>query len=231
MKQTAAETDEDSKHVLVSTIITKGNFSDIQPIGKGGFGRVYKVTHTVNGKEYALKEMSKARIVYKQNLDQVRYEKELLIKLQHPFLMNMHSSFQDEDNLYFVMDLMTGGDLKYHLMKKQSFTEEQTKFIAASIILGLEAMNKQGIMHKDIKPGNILFDQRGYLKISDFGLAQSTKPGTKQNYSGTPGFRAPEVILHRTHDASVDFYALGLIAYQCALGQKQYESMLKQKLP
>ena len=80
-------------------------------IGKGGFGRVHKGVLGINEKVFALKEMSKARILRKKCIPQVMREKELLTKLNSPFLMNMHYSFADEENLYFVMDLMTGGDL------------------------------------------------------------------------------------------------------------------------
>ena len=141
-------------------------------------------------------------------------EKELLSKLNDPFLMNMHYSFSDVENLYFVMDLMTGGDLSYHYHQQPGcFTEEQTKFFVACVILGLEAMHKKGFMHKDLKPANVLFDAQGYLKIADFGIAESTKPGVQQSFLGTDGYRAPEVVLHSKHDASIDYYALGVIAH------------------
>ena len=103
------------------------------------------------------------------------------------------------------------------------------KVIVACVILGLEAMNKKGFMHKDIKPCNLLFDERGYVKICDFGLAESTKPGVKQGYGGTDKYRAPENLLHKKHEASVDYYALGVLTYVCMLG-KSFPVPSKEKL-
>ena len=101
---------------------------------------------------------------------------------------------------------------------QEQFTEEQTKFIVASIILGLEAMHEKKYMHKDLKPDNVLFDDKGFVRIADFGISEPIMPSdSEQQYIGTPGYRAPEVMLHRPHEASIDYYALGLMAYKCML--------------
>ena len=98
-------------------------------IGKGGFGKVWKVVLKKTGELFALKEMSKAKIIDKKSEKSIKYERDLLVKLKHPFIVNMHFAFQDKENLYLVMDLLTGGDLRYHISKQKKFTEEQTSKI------------------------------------------------------------------------------------------------------
>ena len=95
-------------------------------IGKGGFGKVWKVVFKKTGTFYALKQMSKAKIIDKKSERSIKYERDLLAKIHHPFIVNMHYAFQDGENLYLVMDLLNGGDLRYHLSKNKNFTEEQT---------------------------------------------------------------------------------------------------------
>jgi serine/threonine protein kinase len=93
-------------------------------IGRGGFGKVWKVELRKSKKLYAMKEMAKARIISKRSVNSVMNEKKFLSQLNHPFLVNMHYAFQDRDNLYLVIDLMTGGDMRYHIGKHRRFSEE-----------------------------------------------------------------------------------------------------------
>ena len=85
----------------------------------------------------------------------------MLKRLKHKFIVNMRQAFQDREALYLLMDLMPGGDLRYHICKKHRFNEQQTRFFAACIFLGLEYMHDQKIVHRDIKPENIVFDSNG----------------------------------------------------------------------
>ena len=111
-----------------------------------------------SGLQFALKEMSKQRILAKKSVNSVLNERNLLSKLQSNFIVNMQYAFQDRENLYLVMDLLTGGDMRYHICKHRRFTENQTKFFAANIVQGLEYLHNNSILHRDIKPENLVFD-------------------------------------------------------------------------
>ena len=119
-----------------------------------------------------MKEISKLKIIDKNSEKNIKSERNLLSKMCHPFIITMHYSFQDNENLYLILDLLSGGDLRYHINKKIKFTEEQAKFIIGCTILGLEYCHKNYIIHRDIKPENLLLDENGYIKISDFGIAK-----------------------------------------------------------
>jgi serine/threonine protein kinase len=106
--------------------LSSNSFEFKYVIGKGGFGKVWKVVFKKTGTLYALKQMSKAKIIEKKSERSIKYERDLLAKIHHPFIVNMHFAFQDFENLYLVMDLLNGGDLRYHLSKNKNFTEEQT---------------------------------------------------------------------------------------------------------
>lgn len=106
------------------TAITKNHFMFHYPIGRGGFGKVWRVEAKKTKQYYAMKEMSKARILSKRSVNSVMNERNILTQLKHPFLVNMIYAFQDRENLYLVMDLLTGGDLRYHICRHRRFTEE-----------------------------------------------------------------------------------------------------------
>ena len=121
---------------------------------------------------FAMKEMSKARVLTKKSVNSVMNEKRILCTLSHTFLVNIKFSFQDRDNLYLVMDLLHGGDLRYHIAKRRRFTEVQTKFFICCILLSLEYLHLNGVIHRDIKPENIVVDDNGYLRLTDLGIAR-----------------------------------------------------------
>lgn len=194
----------------------------IDVLGRGGFGKVWKVKKKKNKLLYALKIMSKAKIVQKKSVNSVMNERQLLSNLRHGFLINMVCAFQDRECIYLVMDLLTGGDLRYHIGRHRRFNEEQTKFFAACIITGLEYLHQNGVLHRDIKPENLVFDNRGYLRITDLGIARIWKPENSQDTSGTPGYMAPEVMCRHNHGVAVDYFALGVIIYECMLGKRPY---------
>mmetsp|Transcript_28402 Transcript_28402/g.28074 ORF Transcript_28402/g.28074 Transcript_28402/m.28074 type:complete len:310 (+) Transcript_28402:138-1067(+) len=169
-----------------------------------------------------MKEMNKLRIIRKKSVCSILNERKLLSIIKHPFIVNMQYAFQDKENLYLVMDLMTGGDLRYQISKLRKFSEEQVKFFAACIISGLEYLHLLGIIHRDIKPENLVFDKKGYLRITDFGIARLISSDNSKETSGTPGYMAPEVMSKRNHGIAVDYFALGVIVYELMMGRRPY---------
>ena len=202
--------------------MNRNSFDYLSIIGRGGFGKVWKVCHKQTKKLYAMKEMNKAKIIDKKSDKSVKSERDLLSKLNHPFIINMHFSFQDSDNLYLVMDLLTGGDLRYHICKKRYFTEEQSKFFISCIILGLEYCHYYNIIHRDIKPENLILDSKGYVHITDFGIAKIQVSNNHKETSGTPGYMSPEVLCGQNHTISVDYFALGVMGYEFMMGIRPY---------
>jgi len=108
-----------------------------------------------------MKEMSKIKVVSKKSANSVINERNLLANLKNDFIINMHHAFQNNDNLYLTMDLVTGGDLRLHISRRRYFSEEEVRFMAACLVLALEYLNENNIIHRDIKPENILVDSSG----------------------------------------------------------------------
>ena len=146
-------------------------------------------------------------------------ERELLSCLKHPFIVNMVYAFQDRLNLYLVMDYMPGGDLRFQIGRCDRFPENIAKFFVCCIVLALQYLHGNNIIHRDLKPENLIFDARGYLRLTDLGVARITAPENYRDTSGTPGYMAPEVINRENHSFPVDYFALGVIAYECILGK------------
>ena len=166
--------------------------------------------------------MSKAKIVDKKSIESILGEKRILTELHHPFIVNMIYSFQDLDYLYLVMEILPGGNLRYHLSLQKTFNENQIKFIIGCIMIGLKYIHGQKILHRDIKPENLVFDQNGYLRITDFGIAKHYVVNNKKDTSGTIGYLAPEVLCNVNHNYSIDYYAVGIITYELMYGHRPY---------
>ena len=166
--------------------------------------------------------MSKVKIIDKKSEKSVKYERELLSHLKHPFIVNMNYAFQDFENLYLVMDLLTGGDLRYHICCHKKFDEEQSRFFSSCILLGLEYIHLNNIIHRDIKPENLVLDSNGYVHLTDFGIAKIDNYNNCKETSGTPGYMSPEVMCGQNHNIAVDYFAVGVMTYEFMKGFRPY---------
>ena len=210
--------------------IHRNNFKFLYVIGKGGFGRVWKIQSKKTKNVYALKEMSKLKIIDKKSEKSINSEREFLSKLHHPFIVNMHYAFQDKENLYLVMDMLSGGDLRYHISRYKKFSEEQTRFFISNMIYALKYIHENNFIHRDIKPENLVLDENGYVRITDFGIAKENLPDNSSETSGTPGYMAPEVMKAKNHSFPVDFFAIGVIGYEFMLGKRPYYGKNRQEI-
>lgn len=206
----------------ISRSIVKASFNFHYPIGKGGFGKVWKVDLKRSKAYYALKEMQKMRVISKRSVHSVMNERKILESLNHDFIVNMHFAFQDRENLYLVLDLKNGGDLRYQMAKNKKFNEPQARFFICCLLAGLQYIHNNRIIHRDIKPENLVFDERGYLFITDFGIARIWVPDNSKDTSGTPGYMAPEVMFRQNHGIAVDYFAVGVILYELITGRRPY---------
>lgn len=197
-------------------------FHQMRTLGRGAFGSVNACKKKDTGRLYAMKQIDKKRVQATDSVRSLIAEKEFLSKMDSIFVTSLKYAFMDEERLYLIMDLMTGGDLKYHLNHDGVFEENRARFYSAQILLGIEHIHQKGIIYRDLKLENVLMDDRGHVKISDLGLAVSIADGLVRGYAGTPGYTAPEVVLTQYYDQQVDFFSLGVVIYRSLCGKKPF---------
>lgn len=155
--------------------LTGHSFDSIRVIGRGAFGEVRLVQMKKNKKLYAMKKLDKSKMIEKHQVAHVRSERDVLADnnnyyKDNPWIVRLYYSFQDANYLYLIMEYVPGGDMMTQLIKYDTFTEEQTRFYIAETVLAIDSIHKLYYIHRDIKPDNLLFDKKGHLKVSDFGL-------------------------------------------------------------
>ncbi|KAJ8945268.1 hypothetical protein NQ318_016690 [Aromia moschata] len=194
---------------------------------QGGFGEVYGCRKADTGKMYAMKCLDKKRIKMKQGETLALNERIMLSLVSTgqdcPFIVCMTYAFHTPDKLCFILDLMNGGDLHYHLSQHGVFNESEMKFYAAEVILGLEHMHRRYIVYRDLKPANILLDEHGHVRISDLGLACDFSKKKPHASVGTHGYMAPEVLSKGTaYDSSADWFSFGCMLYKLLKGHSPF---------
>ncbi|XP_076477830.1 G protein-coupled receptor kinase 1 isoform X2 [Bombus vancouverensis nearcticus] len=211
------------KNLELNMQLTMNDFSVHRIIGRGGFGEVYGCRKADTGKMYAMKCLDKKRIKMKQGETLALNERIMLSAVDCPFIVCMTYAFQTPDKLCFILDLMNGGDLHYHLSQHGVFNEREMKFYAAEVILGLEHMHRRYIVYRDLKPANILLDEHGHVRISDLGLACDFSKKKPHASVGTHGYMAPEVLSKGvTYDSSADWFSLGCVLHKLLKGHSPF---------
>lgn len=194
------------------------DFHPIRTVGTGSYGRVILVQHTPTDTPYALKILSKAKVVKKKQVEHALNERKILQAVSFPFIVQMPSSFKDNANLYMVLEYVKGGEIFSHLRRLHKFSESLSQFYASQIVLILEYLHNLGIVYRDLKPENLLIDAHGYIKLTDFGFAKKLKGSRTYTLCGTPEYLAPEVILCKGYTMAVDWWSLGVLIYEMTVG-------------
>ncbi|KAJ6008481.1 Serine/threonine-protein kinase 32B [Penicillium herquei] len=218
------------KPVVCSDAVNLNHFRLLRVVGKGAFGKVRIVERKDTALTFALKYIRKEEVVRSESVRNIIRERRMLEHLNHPFLCNLRYSFQDMEYIYIVVDLMNGGDLRFHISRK-CFTEEAVRFWMAELGCALKYIHSQGIIHRDLKPDNVLLDSEGHVHLADFNVASDFRPGKPlTSKSGTLAYLAPEVYEGGGYFFEVDWWSLGVTFYECIYNKRPFEGRSQETL-
>ncbi|XP_020644866.3 ribosomal protein S6 kinase alpha-3 isoform X1 [Pogona vitticeps] len=229
------QTEEDNiKEIAITCHVKEGHekadpsqFELLKVLGQGSFGKVFLVKK-ISGSDarqlYAMKVLKKATLKVRDRV-RTKMERDILVEVNHPFIVKLHYAFQTEGKLYLILDFLRGGDLFTRLSKEVMFTEEDVKFYLAELALALDHLHSLGIIYRDLKPENILLDEEGHIKLTDFGLSKESIDHEKKAYSfcGTVEYMAPEVVNRRGHTQSADWWSFGVLMFEMLTGTLPFQ--------
>jgi serine/threonine protein kinase len=198
------------------------DFEADKSLGKGAYGKVIQVKSKNSGKLYAMKVVAKKTIENHNMKDQLRNEISIMSKLSHPRIINLETIFEDQKNIYLVMELAEEKHLYARLQEAKKFDEATAAKSAFDVFQAVEYMHNQNppIIHRDIKPENILYSG-GHLKLADFGWS-NLKDKVRTTFCGTPEYLAPEMLLEKGHNEKLDVWTLGVLLYEMLVGKAPF---------
>lgn len=189
----------------------------VSTLGKGTFGCVYLCTNKNNNELYALKTVSRKKIDSHSLHESLNLERETLLSIEHQFIVKLVKTLKDSKRIYFLLEYVQGLSLYDVLRILNLLNTSDCRFYSACLVTILEHLHSNKIVYRDLKPENIMVDEDGYLKLLDFGTAKIVKDRTF-TVIGTPHYMAPEVILGKGYNYSVDLWSLGVMIYEFVCG-------------
>uniref|UniRef100_A0A3B3XT51 Protein kinase domain-containing protein n=1 Tax=Poecilia mexicana TaxID=48701 RepID=A0A3B3XT51_9TELE len=210
------------------------HFQILRAIGKGSFGKVCIVQKRDTEKMYAMKYMNKQQCIERDEVRNVFRELEILQEIEHVFLVNLWYSFQDEEDMFMVVDLLLGGDLRYHLQQNVQFSEDAVRLYLCEMTLALDYLQSQHIIHrcpgiKYINDVVLCFCSSGHAHLTDFNIATIIKDGERATaLAGTKPYMAPEIFQSFVSGGTgyafeVDWWSLGVTAFEVLRGWRPYD--------
>lgn len=216
---------EDVKHIIVDTksnvTYRRGNF-----LGKGGFARCYEFKNTTTGEVFAGKVVSKRILIKPHHKEKVVQEIRIHSSLSHKYVVSMHSYFEDESNMYIVLELCRKRSLMEMHKRRKTLTTPEVRYFMRQIVLACKYMHDNKVIHRDLKLGNLFINENMEIKVGDFGLATrlSFDGERKKTLCGTPNYIAPEILNKKGHSYEVDIWSLGCIMYTLFVGSPPFET-------
>ncbi|KAK2982391.1 hypothetical protein RJ640_026234 [Escallonia rubra] len=216
---------------LKSQTVGLDDFEVLKVVGQGSFARVYQVRKRGSFEIFAMKVMRKDKIMEKNHAEYMKAERDILTKVDHPFIVQLRYSFQTKYRLYLVLDFVNGGHLFFQLYRQGLFREDLARLYTAEIVSAVSHLHANGIMHRDLKPENILLDAEGHVMLTDFGVAKEFDESTRSNsMCGTLEYMSPEIVLGKGHDKAADWWSVGVLMYEMLTGKPPFFGRNRQKI-
>mmetsp|Transcript_20354 Transcript_20354/g.23463 ORF Transcript_20354/g.23463 Transcript_20354/m.23463 type:complete len:443 (+) Transcript_20354:202-1530(+) len=204
-----------------------GKYELGRTLGSGSFSKV-KLGVDDQGNQYAVKIIDKEQLIREHMEEQLKREISIMRMLNHPNIVKLYDVLQTQNNIYLVLELVTGGELFDRIVSAKRFDEDTGRKYFQQLVTALHYCHKQGIAHRDLKPENLLVDDKGNIKITDFGLANLqplNSPGhLMKTVCGTPNYVAPEVLKERGYNGPcADVWSCGVILFVMLAGYLPFD--------
>lgn len=212
--------------------VSHSDFEVLRPLGQGSFGKVYLVRKKTCSRLFAMKVLSKERVLTKKLTKYAMTERNILVHVKHPFIVTLSYAFQTTHKLVFVLEFCPGGDLGHHLSQHKTLPEWLSKIYICEVLLAIEELHRNNTILRDLKPENILLDGQGHTKLVDFGLSKDAVNDEvpAQSFCGSLAYLPPEILQRRGHGKAVDWYLLGVVFFELLFGTPPYYSTDRNKL-
>jgi len=222
--------DEEPEMLKINRVPSLGDFEFVQTIGRGAYAICQLCVYKPLNRMFCAKVLSRQDVYRRKQVDHVFNEKLIMQGNDHPNIVKLLMTFNDQKNLYFIMEYVPGGEL-FSYIQQIKLSEETARFYAAEILLVIEYLHSRNIVYRDLKPENILLENNGHIKLIDFGFARKVpERGKTFSMCGSPHFIAPEVISGYGYDKKVDWWSYGVVLFELLTGQLPFQDTSTFKL-